>query len=224
MFFSRVWIDPNRRGARRLLASPQRIHAVIAGATSQPGVRQRPLWRLDSGASGLQLLVVSEHEPDFTSLLEQCDVPSEDGWQTTSYDPFLTALDEGQTWRFRIAANPVRNIREVTDPAALSRGKRVPIVGVQGLQEWLLSRASSLGVEFADGGCTVTERQADTFSRKVTAETKPGGSRQRVSISRVQYDGLLTVTDVTALRGRLTKGVGSAKAYGCGLMTLAQPR
>lgn len=221
MFFSRVWIDPNRRGARRLLTSPQRIHAVVAGATSHAEGKQRPLWRLDQSASGLQLLVVSKHEPDFTSLLEQCDIPAEDGWQTTSYDPFLGALAEEQVWRFRLAANPVRSLREVSDPTSLTRGKRVPIVGMERLQEWLTSKADSLGVEFPDSGVTVTQREANAFTRKVTPNAASNAPRQRVSISRVQYDGVLTVKEPELLRTKLTAGVGSAKAYGCGLLTLA---
>jgi CRISPR system Cascade subunit CasE len=35
------------------------------------------------------------------------------------------------------------------------------------------------------------------------------------------YDGILTVTDPALLRRALCHGVGRAKAYGCGLLTLA---
>ncbi len=36
-----------------------------------------------------------------------------------------------------------------------------------------------------------------------------------------QFDGYLTVTDPRLLQHALVTGVGPAKAYGCGLMTLA---
>nr|WP_223186704.1 type I-E CRISPR-associated protein Cas6/Cse3/CasE [Streptomyces sp. CBMA29] len=45
--------------------------------------------------------------------------------------------------------------------------------------------------------------------------------RRTVSLTSVTYDGRLTVTDPEALRRTLTQGLGKAKAYGCGLMTLA---
>lgn len=38
----------------------------------------------------------------------------------------------------------------------------------------------------------------------------------------VTFDGRLEVTDPAALRRTLTLGLGKAKAYGCGLMTLAK--
>jgi CRISPR system Cascade subunit CasE len=42
-----------------------------------------------------------------------------------------------------------------------------------------------------------------------------------VTVTRVTYDGRLRVVDPDALRRTLTAGLGKAKAYGCGLMTLA---
>lgn len=221
MFFSRVWIDASRRGARRLLASPQRVHAVVAGATEDGSRTTRPLWRLDAGQAGLQLLVVSAAEPDFTSLLEQCDIPAEDGWQTTSYEPFLSTLEAGQTWQFRLAANPVKNVRQVTDPAALPRGKRVPVVGIEGVNAWLLSRSERMGVILDPNGFVVAEKRPETFHKRKNTRKDDTGTTLRVSISRVVYDGILQVKDPEALRNTLTTGAGSAKAYGCGLLTLA---
>lgn len=224
MYLSRVWLDPHRRGARRLLSSPQRIHAVVAGAVSHGGEAGRPLWRLDAGQSGLQLLVVSQHEPDFTSLLEQSEMPPEDGWQTTPYGPFLDGLSAGQAWRFRLAANPVKNLRTVSDPDKLPRGKRVPIVGIDDLTQWLTTRAPSIGIEVDDGSFIVTEKRAESFHRHDSSQQPRPAGEQRVFISRVQFDGNLRVLDASALRTALTTGVGSGKAYGCGLLTLAPGR
>jgi len=47
------------------------------------------------------------------------------------------------------------------------------------------------------------------------------GTRHDVRLTSVTYDGRLRVTDPDALRRTLTGGLGKAKAYGCGLMTLA---
>ncbi|EXU63555.1 CRISPR-associated protein Cse3 [Streptomyces sp. PRh5] len=44
--------------------------------------------------------------------------------------------------------------------------------------------------------------------------------RHRVTLVTVTYDGRLTVTDADRFRATLTQGLGKAKAYGCGLMTL----
>lgn len=217
MYISRIRIDPNRAGARRLLASPQRLHAVIAAATDSPS--SRPLWRLDPWAGGLNLLVVSQGEPDFTSLLAQAELLPEDGWQSSDYTRFLDALAPGQGWMFRLAANPVRSLRRTKPDGRLSRGKRVPIVGASGLQEWLLQRATALGVQLQADSFAVTQRRTKDFTRR-----EPEGSgtgRRRVVIATAQFDGTLQVTDADLLREALRNGVGSAKAYGCGLLTLA---
>lgn len=219
MFLSRIWVDPTRRGARRLLASPQRVHAVVAAATSTGDDECRPLWRLDETSSGLQLLVTSAQEADFTSLLEQLDLPEADGWQTTSYQPFLDRIVEGQRWRFALACNPVRSVRQVDDPARLGRGKRVPVVGAHQLQEWLINRAPGHGFHVDDDSFIVSGRRAEEFRRRDSAD--PEGPSNRVRITAVRYSGNLRVDDADRLRSALTQGVGSAKAYGCGLLTLA---
>ncbi|MGC5410083.1 type I-E CRISPR-associated protein Cas6/Cse3/CasE, partial [Streptomyces sp. DT225] len=43
----------------------------------------------------------------------------------------------------------------------------------------------------------------------------------RVSIVTVTFDGHLEVTDPAVFRRALMQGIGKAKAYGCGLLTLA---
>ncbi len=201
-----------------MLASPQRIHAVVASSASHQDGATRLLWRLDDDPSGLQLLVTSSSKPDFSSLLEQADLPVEDGWQTTEYQPFLDRLEIGQKWRFRLAANPVRSVRDVKDPTSLNRGKRVPVIGVRHLQEWLIDRGGKLGFEVNDESFIVSGRRAENFRRQ--SGEKPGAS-QRVAITAVRFDGVLRVTDADLLRRTLLEGIGSAKAYGCGLLTLA---
>jgi CRISPR system Cascade subunit CasE len=42
-----------------------------------------------------------------------------------------------------------------------------------------------------------------------------------VTLTRATFEGQLVVADPHALRKTLTAGLGSAKAYGCGLLTLA---
>ncbi|MDU3568371.1 MAG: type I-E CRISPR-associated protein Cas6/Cse3/CasE [Cutibacterium avidum] len=42
-----------------------------------------------------------------------------------------------------------------------------------------------------------------------------------VTLAVTQVDGVIHVADADAARGALTCGIGPAKGYGCGLMTLA---
>ncbi|MFG7941943.1 type I-E CRISPR-associated protein Cas6/Cse3/CasE [Streptomyces sp. NHF165] len=45
--------------------------------------------------------------------------------------------------------------------------------------------------------------------------------RSDVRFTRATFDGRLRITDLAAFRRTLVQGLGKAKAYGCGLMTLA---
>ncbi|MEV6730759.1 type I-E CRISPR-associated protein Cas6/Cse3/CasE [Streptomyces sp. NPDC051364] len=65
---------------------------------------------------------------------------------------------------------------------------------------------------------TVTGRD-----RRVFNKTEPNGTRNQVTITMATYAGTLRVTDPVALARALITGIGPGKAYGCGLLTLAQP-
>ncbi|MEV5086000.1 type I-E CRISPR-associated protein Cas6/Cse3/CasE, partial [Streptomyces sp. NPDC056159] len=66
---------------------------------------------------------------------------------------------------------------------------------------------------------TVRDKRALAFDK--SHSTVQGGRRAPVSLVTVTFDGRLEVTDPQLLRRALTQGIGKAKAYGCGLLTLA---
>lgn len=77
-YFSRFMINPQRRGAWKLLRSPQAMHAAVM-ATLPPDTdfsEGRILWRLDESQHAPVLYMLSPEEPDFSALVEQT------GWQT----------------------------------------------------------------------------------------------------------------------------------------------
>lgn len=221
MYLTRMPLNPARRGARHLLASPQRVHAaVLAGFPPQVGpVEGRVLWRLDQGAQSLHLLVASPDRPDFTHIAEQVGWPTQAAWETADYAPFLDRIAAGQRWVFRLTANPVRSART---PAG-GRGKRVSAGSVAHQTEWLLSRSEALGFAIPSGSAGAPNLRVDDRSTR-RFERQAEGSKRIVTVSSARYDGVLDVTDADSLRAALAGGIGSAKAYGCGLMTLAPAR
>ena len=52
---------------------------------------------------------------------------------------------------------------------------------------------------------------------------RKGDNRRRVHIATARYRGTLEVTDPDKLRATLVDGIGRARGYGCGLLTLARP-
>lgn len=224
MYLSRIQLNRRRRGAWRLLSSPQRMHAAVLAAFPSPltGVREdgaRVLWRLDEEADGrLFLYVVSPDPPDFAHLAEQAGWPSVDRGTVKDYRPLLDGLDVGQRWAFRLTANPTYYVRHDSAQPA----KRVAHVSAAHQEKWLVERAESAGfaIAYVDADAsapavTVTRRSVEQFRRP------PSG--RPVTVSTAQFDGVLDVRDPEVLRRALVAGIGPAKAYGCGLLTLASP-
>ncbi|ANN17253.1 type I-E CRISPR-associated protein Cas6/Cse3/CasE [Amycolatopsis orientalis] len=46
----------------------------------------------------------------------------------------------------------------------------------------------------------------------------------KITVEPVRYDGHLVITDPAAFSDALVTGIGRAKAYGCGLLSLAPAR
>lgn len=218
MFLTRFSINSARRGSQKLLASPQAMHAAVLSAfdpvvlenASGPG---RVLWRVDHDTGRrTQLYIASPIEPDLTHLVEQAGWPTQATWDTRSCKPLHSGLAEGQVWGFRITANPIHHIR--TAPGRPT--KATAHVTTEQQSEWMRKRGPANGFEIGvdtngEAQITVTRRHILRFTR----------DRRTVTIATATFDGVLQVTDPEKLRGALTQGIGKARAYGCGLLTLA---
>lgn len=212
MFLSSFHLNARRAGARKLLGSPQAMHAALLSGFP-PGIDPgRVLWRVDDDTDPMRpvVFVASAHPLDATHIEEQGGWPSASTVRHAAYEPFLQRLEAGQTWAFRLQANP-------THRASVHGAKKV-LAHVTASQQmnWLHFRADGLGCDIGtpdDPTFTVTDRRLLRFRR--------GGSTVTLGVAR--FDGLLTVTDAARLRKALTEGIGRAKAYGCGLITLAKP-
>lgn len=211
MFLSAVDINPQRREARKLLGSPQVMHAAVLA--SFPPVahseRSRILWRLDKADHHSRLYLVSAAKPDLTHVVEQA------GWmtspqQTGDYGRFLESLGDGQEWAFRLTANPTHAVRSPE-----GRSRRMGHVTVDQQIAWLLSRASDRGFEVVHKG----EGEVNLLVRERAVVQFRRGSGQ-VTLSKATFDGQLRIVDVNRFRNTLVSGIGPSKAYGCGLMTL----
>jgi CRISPR system Cascade subunit CasE len=231
MFLTRFRINTARMGARRLLTSPQSLHAaVMASFAEKPdhqGDGPRVLWRLDQQSrSEVLLYIVSPHRPDLTHLVEQAGWPTTGSWQTAPYTPFLARLTTDDTWAFRLTANPVHSIRR----HAAEPTKRTAHVTPRHQLDWLLKRQTDAGFAVVEkpeprpDGLDGPWHEVVVHNRRDLAfgkEDESDGRAHDVKLTCVTYDGRLRVLDPDALRRTLTVGLGKAKAYGCGLMTLA---
>src|SRR5207249_3057136 len=146
-------------------------------------------------------------------LVEQAGWPTTETWVTRDYDVLLSSLQPGQHWAFRLTANPTHNGRKTADA---KNTQRFGYLREEEQSAWLIDRAARHGFALAtqdDGqpNLRLHRRQTQTFKRGVNT----------VNLTTVTYDGVLQVTDADAFRRALSRGIGHAKAYGCGLLTLA---
>ncbi|MFD7161750.1 type I-E CRISPR-associated protein Cas6/Cse3/CasE [Kribbella sp. NPDC059898] len=217
MFLTRMALNDVRRGTKKLLASPQAMHAaVLAGfADPRPTTEGRVLWRLDTTAGRRPVMyVVSPHKPDFTHLVEQAGWPTTETWQTRPYDALLERLEVGQRWQFRLTANPVHSVLD----EGRKRGKPMAHVTVKQQEQWLIDRTERLGFRLVPSTASgspepdlaVLDRSVRRFSRQHSS----------VTIAMTTFQGHLEVAEPYRLREAMTHGIGRAKAYGCGLLTI----
>lgn len=218
MYLTRFRINPARRGARKLLGSPHAMHAAVrAGFESTEAYEQsgaRTLWRLDSAApAAVTLYVVSPGQPDLTHLVEQAGWPTTTTWETRAYSQLLDMLEDKQRWAFRLTANPVHSGRHTQDS---KQTQRYGYLREAEQTQWLIDRAQRHGF-------TVHAQPDGTpnlkLHRRPTLTFKRG--QGTVTLATATFDGILEVAEVEAFRAALTGGIGHAKAYGCGLLTLA---
>jgi CRISPR system Cascade subunit CasE len=222
MYLTRFRFNTARRESRRLLSGPQHLHAAVLHAFPEPdrlqGDSGRILWRLDSAARhDAVLYLASPEEPDLTHLVEQAGWPARgltEGWDTRPYDKLLDALEAGQRWAFRLTANPVHYARSKPDGPK----RWVPHTTVEHQRRWLLDRSERSGFTIAaqaDGtpNLVVRDRSWLQFAK--------ADAPRNVTLTTATFEGVLAIADPEALRHTMVHGIGKAKAYGCGMLTLA---
>lgn len=213
MYMTRMFLDAEQRQTMQALAEPNHLHGAIERAFSETRVRR--LWRIDWFRDQCCLLLVSEQPPDLHRLAEQFGFPdTKPVWETRDYDPLLNRLQKGQNWHFRLRANPTRSKIEQGIKNA-KRGRVYAHVTRTQQKEWLLERADTHGFLLDDNAFDVVNSSWLRFRKR-------GGSL--VTFCAATFEGSLTIVDLDKFEDALVNGIGRAKAYGCGLLTIAQRR
>lgn len=228
MQLTRMYLNPRRRQTIRFQRDPQALHAAVESAFPPGAESGRTLWRLDVDGSETKLLILSASTPSLEHLQEQAGWETEQTWESRPYERLLSRLQKGQRYGFRLTGNPVHTVSR-----ASGMKQRLAHVSASYQLLWLAQKAERIGVRFLDeaGGVVAlpdreTEPPAGLSSVKVSHREKLQFRRgeQQVTIVRTRFEGGLEVADVDLLRAALVGGIGRAKAYGCGLMTLAALR
>lgn len=220
MNLSKLILNPSHAQVRKDLQTPYDLHRSLSRgfgkrATTTPG---RILFRLEESNQRDRYptaLVQSEQEqPDWSSLLQS-------NYLLAAYGPkpFTLNLRQGQQLAFRLLGNPVRKTRLEGRKHAV----RVPLFHAtraqhddkkDGYLDWLQRQAQNHGFKVLWVRDTPLPRQAKPL-------TYPSSAKQGISHWGVRFDGHLLVENPDAVRQAVRTGIGPAKSFGFGLLSLA---
>lgn len=119
--------------------------------------------------------------------------------------PYTPVFAGGQSCRFRLMANPTRKLKV----EGRKQGRRVPLPVDQHI-DWIQRKCS-------DAGCEV---DIDSVSAQRGTVRIGKGKDETRKIQTVLYDGVLQVTDPESMCRSIVAGIGSSKAFGCGLLSV----
>lgn len=206
MYLSRIKLDIKKRPTMIALSTPSMFHGAIE--SSFLGERPHCLWRIDVLYGEYYLLILSEEKPDFSNVVAEYGTSGSD--EVHQYDNFLSHLEKGSKWQFKLCANPTYC---VTANEKGKRGRLCAHTTVDKQRGWLKNQAEAYGFAI----------EADEFEIVTSRWYQFGKKKQKVSLLAVTYEGLLTVLDKDKFLKGMTNGIGRGKAYGMGLLTIMSP-
>lgn len=107
-------------------------------------------------------------------------------------------------YRFKVIVNPTRR-----DSASR---KLLAVRGREDITQWFAERArSSWGFEVAPQTLQVDKVEVLQFKDK---------QQRQITIGQAHVQGLLRIIDKTQFANSFTRGIGRARAYGCGLLQI----
>jgi len=220
-YFSRVILDASSYQAKLLLRN-----------MSQNGYREhQALWKLfpDDPDASRDFLFRAEQKPlqRIFYLVSQRQPVAAEGWLVES-KPYKPMISKGQALAFTLRVNPtvtrksdtgkrqrhdvVMNEKHKIGFSQLAADKRpsMPeLIQLSG-EKWLSSRSEKQGFEIAEQGFMVESYDQHRSTKR--------GNSNPIRYSTMDLTGVLRVTDPEQFTESLLKGIGPAKAFGCGLL------
>lgn len=237
IFLSRLHLDPLSRRAQSELARPYEMHRTLCHAfpnlIGDAWTAARVLFRTDDERGRLQLLVQSKHEPDWHAFMSHLNgaryllaPPQVKEWQPQ----FRT----GQTLRFRLLANPTFRPKKEDG----SDGERRGLYREPERLDWLARQSTRCGFALPMMQTTLRRNGEPLIFRgrphdELTLDLPTcqvidlnDGRRfplpdNRVKFSAARFDGVLQVADAGLFRHAVENGIGPAKGFGFGLLSVA---
>jgi len=241
VYLSQLKLNLRSPKVQRDLINCQKLHARImsafpksgggGGARAEFGVLYRVEVEDDEAVENkyLKVLVQSRIEPAWHKVSEN---EARDYFaakpKVKEVERLYAAITAGQVFSFRLRANVTRKIKTKSDPDGRRRnGNRVQLWDESRQLDWLARKAAAGGFEIVtanlNGIKSYPAAQANPGGTIKGRKEGPTGGPIPLTFGGVLFEGLLKVTDAGAFRETLAAGVGPAKAYGFGLLSVAPP-
>lgn len=209
MYLSRLFLDPANRQVINEIANRYELHRTL---TAQFEGKKREeiglLFRLEEADlyefAPLTLLVQTLIEPNWEKLYQNGMLVQKA--EVKLYEP---AFEPSEIFYFRLLANPT--VRRSKGEFA---GKRVELRLDEEKAIWLARKGER-------GGFSLRGMRIKDLG-KITSYHFVEKSKQTLTHQAVLYDGVLEVQEPERFAISLKKGIGPAKAFGFGLLSLAK--
>ncbi len=227
MYLSQLTLNPRNAQVRSELARPYEMHRTLSNGFTRGAFHVERdadeaagvLFRVEANGDehAVRVLVQSHGAPDWSALENKRDARGHAYLlRAVEQKSFELHLARGQRVAFRLRANPTKRRK--------SDGKRIGIVNAAEQLEWL--RVKVQGDEKRKslaGGFKLVRAMVggEEFFKNTEAIHHAAGAHDLKLLS-AQFDGVLQVEDPNKAAETVARGIGSGKAFGFGLLSLAR--
>ena len=200
MYLTRVTLTDRDAAQKRLWDTYAWHRALWSAFATAPEKARDFLTRIDHDREGFRAYILSQDEPTQQPW---------GNWQSRPLAPSFLGHDR---YQFDLRANPIvsRVVRKA-DGNRRKSNQRIPLIGHDALADWIHRKGESSG--FKVENCSFGGPQRDRFWHP--------RRRTSVTISLVDFTGILVVQDRKTFNDAYMSGVGPAKGFGCGLLLLS---
>lgn len=194
---------------------------LISGPASRnPYEIHRVLWRLfpeDADASRDFLFLVGHSDRNHAEVLMQSmkkPVQSSAEAKILAWKEFPLGLNAGQRLRFLLVANPIKTINDEAGRKKAdgeTKKCRVPLIREEDQRAWVERK-------FQNAASFETLVIDPVFPLRFRKGKEDRGGK----IQPVSFQGILNVKVPEGMAELVQNGIGPAKAFGCGLLSLAR--
>ncbi len=237
IYLTKMILNPRSRKVRRDVGNSQEMHRTISRGFPEtekdttPRQKYGILYRLETdNRSGLiALLVQSNAEPDWSKLDADYLLDGEENPACKRVGENYAAVADGMKLLFRLRANPTKRVGK-SDGRADEKFKpsderkirrRVELRTDEDKIAWLRRKGEEAGFRLANVQLKEDVANVVAAERGKICFGKSGNSSP-LTFGSVVFEGILQITDADKFRKSLISGIGTGKAYGFGLLSIAR--